>query len=255
MTNDTEERLIRALAARAEQVTAHSLRPAAPPAPNWAARGRGPLILALAAATASVALLSTAAVSLLATPEKAPVAGTPSEVSAPPSLTTRPEASEDPPPATPAAPVSPGGGESSRDTAPPVSRSVTVVFAETGKPLTLRTGGEAVTFTVTITNNTGVTVQDAADILTIRPEGGAAGALGAGDIKVSRLGPDGRWQAVGSAGSSGYEARLASGALEESEERTHTLRIALGESFPTGVSRLQAAVFSNGGGESVTLDG
>ncbi|GAA4913640.1 hypothetical protein ACFPM3_23290 [Streptomyces coeruleoprunus] len=267
---EIEERLVRALAARAGQVTHQSLRPAAPPAPNWAARGRAPLVLALAAAAASVALLSTAAVSLVNGTDKAPVAGTPSDVPAPPALTTSPstgpspsarsggdedrDGTSAPPPSTttPSGAVNPGAQDPGGDTAP-ASRTVTMTLGASGETVPLRTGGDVITLRVKISNTVGETVEDASDVLSIVPRG--SGTLKTGDIKVSLLGGDGRWQAVGSTSPSSFGAEL-SGAdgttLKAGEERTYELRVSLGSSFPSDITGLRATVFSNAGEETLT---
>ncbi|MFG3498708.1 hypothetical protein [Streptomyces sp. NPDC047928] len=245
---ETEDRLARALAARAAQVTHHSLRPAAPPAPNWAARGRGPLVLALAAAITSVALVSTAAVSMLTEPEGTGVANTsPSDVPAPPSLTASPSPSTTP--SAPASAVAPPAG-----TTQPVSRSVTVVYGDDARTVTMRTGGGVTAFTLRIDNDM-VTAENASDVLTITPDGGS-GTLRAGDIKVSLRTADGGWRPVGTTGPSGYEGRLTDAdgeTIEEGAPRVHELRIALGSSFPQGVTRLRMNAISDGGTETITV--
>ncbi|CAL9457346.1 hypothetical protein [Streptomyces sp. enrichment culture] len=272
MTNElteTEERLIRALAARAEQVTPHSLRPAAPPTGNWAARGRAPLVLALAASVASVALVGTAAVSLLAPPEKAPVAGTPSPVPEPPAPDTprpsAPKASGKPvepsAPGTspsgipgttpdPEASTDPGAGPGSGPgSAPPEqssqaqSREVSVIFQGSDETRTLRPGGGTLTFTVTVLNTNGHTIENATDDLSITADGGT---LGAGDLNVSLLGEDGTWRPIAPT------ARLTTATLAEGGSRSHKVRVSLREGFPAGVDRLRVTAFSNAGQESVT---
>ncbi|MEU2179890.1 hypothetical protein [Streptomyces thermolilacinus] len=269
MTNElteVEERLIRALAARAEQVTPHSLRPAAPPTGNWAARGRAPLVLALAASVASVALVGTAAVSLLSPREQGSVAGTPSPVPEPPAPGTpspsAPRASGKPVepgtspshiPDTPdpgtdkgagtgAGPgTGPGSGSGESSQAPP--REVGLFFQGSDQTRTLRPGGATLTFTVTVLNTMGHTVENATDDLSITAEGTP---LGAGDLNVSLLGEDGVWRPIGST------ARLTTATLAEGESRTHKIRVSLAEGFPSTVDRLQVTAFSNGGQESLT---
>ncbi|WOI58785.1 hypothetical protein [Streptomyces fradiae] len=279
MTNDhtpTEERLIRALAARAEQVTPHSLRPAAPPTGNWAARGRAPLVLALAASVASVALVGTAAVSLLAPPEKAPVAGTPSAVPEPP-VSRPPGPSAPGPSAPPVGPPPPGttpsggtgvpgtgtspdpgtstgtgtgtgtggtGPGSGSDGGPPTgSRTVTVLLGEAGATRTLRTGGDALTLTVTVLNTTGGDVENATDNLSLTAEGGT---LSGGDVNMSLLAENGTWRPIG------HTARLTTATLPAGESRTHRVRVSLPERFPASVTRLRVTAFSNAGEETIT---
>ncbi|MFF9630720.1 hypothetical protein [Streptomyces fradiae] len=266
----TEERLIRALAARAEQVTPHSLRPAAPPTGNWAARGRAPLVLALAASVASVALVGTAAVSLLTPPEKAPVAGTPSAVPEPP--VSRPPGPSAPAPSAPpvgSAPpgTTPSGGTGVPGTSPDPgtgtgtgtggtgpgsgpdggpqagSRAVTVVLGEAGATRTLRTGGDPLTLTVTVLNTTGGDAEDATDNLSVAAEGGT---LSGGDVNVSLLAEDGSWRPIG------HTARLTTATLPAGESRTHRVRISLPEGFPASVTRLRVTAFSNAGEETIT---
>ncbi|WP_411574046.1 hypothetical protein [Streptomyces fradiae] len=276
MTNDhtpTEERLIRALAARAEQVTPHSLRPAAPPTGNWAAQGRAPLVLALAASVASVALVGTAAVSLMAPPEKAPVAGTPSAVpeppvsrppgpstgaSAPPVRSSPPSTSPSGGTGVPGTGTSPdpgtstgtgagagagGSGPGSDGGTAAGSRAVTVLLGEAGTTRTLRTGGDPLTLTVTILNMNGEDVEDATDNLSLTAEGGT---LSGGDVNVSLLTDDGTWRPIG------HTARLVTATLPAGESRTHRVRISLPEDFPASVTRLRVTAFSNAGEETIT---
>ncbi|MEU3446296.1 hypothetical protein AB0H29_03560 [Streptomyces thermolilacinus] len=274
MTNElteVEERLIRALAARAEQVTPHSLRPAAPPTGNWAARGRAPLVLALAASVASVALVGTAAVSLLSPREQGSVAGTPSPVPEPPAPGTpspsAPKASGKP--VEPSAPgtspshipgtsgpgtdkdpgadagtgagpgTGPGPGESSQARL----REVGLFFQGSNQTRTLRPGGATLTFTVTVLNTLGHTIENATDDLSITAEGAT---LGGGGLNVSLLGEDGVWRPISPT------ARLTTATLAEGESRTHKVRVSLAEGFPPTVDRLQVTAFSNGGQETVT---
>ncbi|OII61272.1 MULTISPECIES: hypothetical protein [unclassified Streptomyces] len=258
---DTEERLVRALAARAGQVTHHSLRPAAPPVPNWAARGRMPLVFALAAAAASVALLSTAVVSLLSGTDRGHVAGDPTPgISTPPSPTRSPSPSAAPstraatPPSTsvsPGSPLPPPPSDES-PSAPPASRAVTLVYGLAGDTTVLRTGGGFTTFRVTVDNVMGEDV-DATDIMTIKP---ANGTLRPGDVNVSLRASDGTWGPLGSTTPTGHEARL-SGAdgtpLKADAEHTYEVRVSLGPNFPDAVTTLHMAVSSDAGGETVTV--
>ncbi|OEJ95661.1 hypothetical protein [Streptomyces thermolilacinus] len=275
MTNElteVEERLIRALAARAEQVTPHSLRPAAPPTGNWAARGRAPLVLALAASVASVALVGTAAVSLLTPREQGSVAGTPSPVPEPPAPGTpspsAPKASGKP--VEPSAPgtspshlpgtpdpatdkdagADPGAGTGAGPGTVPGSgstqaqpREVGLFFQGSNETRTLRPGGATLTFTVTVLNTIGHTVENATDDLSITADGAT---LGAGDLNVSLLGEDGVWRPISPT------ARLTTATLAEGESRAHKIRLSLAEGFPATVDRLQVTAFSNGGQETVT---
>ncbi|MFF8384884.1 hypothetical protein ACF053_14750 [Streptomyces kanasensis] len=268
---ETEDLLVRALAARAGQLTPHSLRPASPPTVNWAARGRGPLVLALAASVAAVALVGGAAVSLLRTPDGTDVGDTPpSRVTAPPSLSPSPSGSpstraSDPgvpegsrSPSTGAtAPSSPAGAVAPQppegETTPP-SRTVTLVYGAMAKSTTLRTGGDGTVFVATVTNTLGEPAENASDVLTVQVAEGT-GTLEPGDVKVS-LRDGGTWQAVGSTGPSGVEARLTGPdgkTLGEDQERAHEVRIALGEGFPKDVTRLRITVFSDGGSEMLEL--
>ncbi|GGQ05495.1 hypothetical protein [Streptomyces roseolilacinus] len=269
----TEDLLVRALAARAGQLTHHSLRPARPPAPNWAARGRGPLVLALAASVASVALVGTAAVSLLRGPDRAGVADTPpARVSAPPSLTPSPSATPSTRPGT-ASPTGPsaepgttaespsasGGGAApppvERESTPP-SRTVTIVYGAMEKTTTLRTGGDGTAFLATVHNTLGRPAENTTDMLTVTVDGGS-GTLRPGDVSVS-LRDGGDWRAVGATGSSGVEARLTAPGgetLGAERQRVHEVRVSLGTSFPQGVTRLRINVFSDAGSETLDLKG
>ncbi len=259
---DTEERLVRALAARAGQVTHRSLRPTAPPAPNWAARGRMPLLFALAAATASVALLSTAVVSLVSGTDRGRVAGDPAPgVSAPPPLTQQPSPSAvsstraAPPPSAPAPPGSPLPPPSTEtSSAPSASRAVTVVYGPAGERTTLRTGGGVTTFIVNIHNGTGDDM-DATDTLTITP-GAGSGPLRPGDVNVSLRSSDGTWRPLGSTTPTGHEARLSGTAgtpLKSDADHTYELRVSLGPDLPEAVTTLHLTVFSDAGSETVTV--
>ncbi|MEU2156495.1 hypothetical protein ABZ532_15990 [Streptomyces sp. NPDC019396] len=246
--DSVEERLTRALSARAEQVTVHSLRPAAPPQPNWTARGRGPLLFALAAAVTAVALMGTAVVTMTQRPGDAPVADLPPGVVSP-----APTVSPDPGPSgvPPQSPTAPDVPEQ------PSSRSVTIVYGPPDRSFTLRTGGGTASLDATVANNVGEAVEQATDVLTITPESG--GTLPAGAVNVSLRDPaTGAWRPVGGVSGSVYEAYLsgvAGARLDASASRTHRIRISLGEAFPAGVGRLRVSLSSDGGEETLTRTG
>ncbi|MFD5426996.1 hypothetical protein [Streptomyces sp. NPDC127084] len=242
-----EDLLTKALAARAEQVTGHSLRPAAPPRPNWAARGRGPLLFALAASVTAVALIGTAVVTMTQRPGDAPVADLPPEV-----VAVSPTASPDPTSSSgTASPESPSVPEAPEQ---PAVRTVTVVYGPPDRTFTLRTGGGTASLEARIDNTLGVAVEQATDVLIITPESG--GTLPAGALSVSLRDPaSGAWRPVGAVSGSAFEAYLtgASGArLGVGASRTHEVRVSLGEAFPAGISRLRVSLSSDGGSETLT---
>ncbi|MFI6639531.1 hypothetical protein [Streptomyces sp. NPDC050504] len=263
---EIEDRLTRALAARADQVTHHSLRPGAPPSPNWAARGRGPLVLALAAGVAAVALVGGAAVSYFdrAAPERAPVAGEPSPpapVSGSPSPSPSPGGSASPgatgspdPSGSSGAP-DPDAPDSSESSTDPASRTVTVAYGTRNQTFALRTGSGVASLSATVTNNLGEAVLGATDMLTIVPEGGS---LRPGDVNVSVRDGAGGWRPVGRTTPEGYEARLTGadgGDLGAGASRTHEVRVSLGAGFPSGVGRLRVSLFSEAGAEELVYGG
>ncbi|MFD8797479.1 hypothetical protein [Streptomyces atroolivaceus] len=251
----TEDLLVRALAARAGQITHHSLRPGTPPAGSWAARGRGPLVLALAASVAGVALVGGAVMSLTGKDPRPGVAAAPSPgVSTPPPLPSSPVPST--PPTSPSAPASsPSGGGTvvpppDGDTAP-VSRTVKVLYGPQNATTTLRTGGAVRMFDATVTNIQGETADDAADILTVTAGGGT---LRPGDIQVSVY-EAGGWKPVGRADGTGYTAELARGSLAEGAERVLRFRVGLDSAFPADIGDLRVSFFSDGGSETLELSG
>ncbi|MFD7611865.1 hypothetical protein [Streptomyces sp. NPDC059828] len=248
--DSVEERLTRALSARAEQVTIHSLRPAAPPQPNWTARGRGPLLFALAAAVTAVALMGTALVTLTQRPGNAPAADLPPGVVS--SAPTVPPAPGNSPSGVP--PQSPSAPEAPEQ---PSGRAVTIVYGPPDRSFTLRTGGGTAALDATVANNVGEAVEQATDVLTITPESG--GTLPAGAVNVSLRDPaTGAWRPVGGLSGSAYEAYLSGAAgarLDASASRTHQIRISLGEAFPEGVGRLRVSLSSDGGEETLTRTG
>jgi hypothetical protein len=254
----TEELLIRALAARAEQIGPHSLRPGTPPAPNWAARGRGPLVFALAAAVAGTALVSASLVTMLGQPDRDSAAKTPPTVSTatvPPSqpVTAGPTESAPPGPGNPSGPASPSSPSNTS-----VSRSVTVTYGPANSTLTLRTGQTFAALTAKVDNGEAEVLENVSEMLTVKADGGT-GTLEAGDISVSLRDPGtGAWQPVGGIGSAGYEAALAGSGgadLAAGSSRTHQIRISLGSSFPAGITRLKIELFSGAGQETLTVTG
>ncbi|MET7368992.1 hypothetical protein ABZS61_24695 [Streptomyces sp. NPDC005566] len=241
---ETEDLLVRALSARAEQITHHSLRPGSPPVGSWTARGRGPLVLALAAGVVSVALVGGAAMTLTdRSGKQSDVAVSPTTgVTAPPPLSPSHTPSS---PSTGATPVVPPPDEGTT----PASRTVTVTYGPARDSFSLRTGGAVRTLTATVNNNVGTTVEAATDILTVTAEGGI---LRPGDVRVAVQNDD-VWKPAGSADGATYTAELASGRLAEDAERTHRVRISLSSDFPAGITGLQISLFSDGGSEALTL--
>lgn len=255
----TEELLIRALAARAEQIGPHSLRPGSPPSPNWAARGRGPLMFALAAAVAGAALVSASVVTMLGQPDRDPVAKTPPTVApltpSPPAtaVTSGPATSVPPGPSNPSGPADPSGPSNTS-----TSRSVTVAYGPASGTFTLRTGEGVAAMTAKVENRSENAVENVSEVLTIKAEAGS-GTLRAGDISVSLRDPaTGAWRPVGGIGTAGYEATLAGSGgadLAGLSSRTHEIRVSLGSSFPAGITRLKIELFSDADVETLTLTG
>ncbi|MEU1123161.1 hypothetical protein ABZ371_06150 [Streptomyces sp. NPDC005899] len=251
----TEELLVRALAARAGQITHHSLRPGAPPVGNWAARGRGPLLMALAASVAGVALVGGAVMTLTAQDPRPGVATAPTTgMSTPAPLPSAPAPST--PPASPSGRASSPSGEGvvvpppEGDTAP-ARRTVKVVYGPQNATTTLRTGGAARVFEATVTNIQGEPAEDAADILTVTA---GAGTLRPGYVRVSVY-EAGAWKPVGGTDSGGYTAELARGSLADGAERTVRVRVQLGSDLPGTIDDLRVSFFSDGGSETFRLSG
>ncbi|MFF3404337.1 hypothetical protein ACFYW6_38675 [Streptomyces sp. NPDC002659] len=240
--SQVENLLTRALTARAEQITTHSLRPASPPTPNWAARGRAPLILALAAAIVAVALMGTATVTTFFAPKPAPVADVPNPV-----VSTAPSP---PPTSSSSDPTTPSRIVPSSEPA----RTVTVVYGPPNRTFTLRTGEGVASLTATVQNNVGEDVENASDILTITPD--TRGSFKVAALNVSLLDPDtGTWRPVGTVNGSTFEAHLTGPTgirLPTGESRTHQVRISLTSEFPASVERLRIVLTSDGGGETLT---
>ncbi|MFI9584470.1 hypothetical protein ACIHCQ_22130 [Streptomyces sp. NPDC052236] len=258
----TEELLVRALAARAEQIGPHSLRPGNPPSPNWAARGRGPLMFALAAAVAGAALVGASVVTMLWEPDADPVAKTPPTVApltpSPPAtaVTPGPATSAPPGPSGPANPSGPADPSGPSNTS--TSRSVTVAYGPASSTFTLRTGEGVAAMTAKVENKSEDAAENVSEVLTIEADAGG-GTLGAGDISVSLRDPaTGAWRPVGGIGTAGYEATLAGSGgadLAGLSSRTHDIRVSLGSSFPAGITRLKIELFSDADEETLTLRG
>ncbi|MFF9350962.1 hypothetical protein [Streptomyces sp. NPDC014734] len=216
----TEDLLVRALAARAEQITGHSLRPGEPPPAARAGRGRGRLVLALAAGVTVVALVGGVTTTLADRDGRSDDTASPTAgASAPP----------------------PPDGD-----VPGTSRLVRVAYGPQDTRFTLRTGGTRRVFDAMVTNNIGRTVF-ARDVLTITPEGGG---LRTGDISLSVY-RAGAWQPIGRTDGTVYTAELARGSLADGAERHHRFRLGLNSAFPSDVGVLRVSFMSNGGREAL----